>query len=412
MTLPIRPILPAAVMVLLGGAAVAGGAARADQLAPEAKVRLLFPILTGQELERLLRLAPQAVIVEVQGNSFVEVGRFSDARVAHQLGLTIQRRIQLPFDLAYDQNHPQLGMAMAGQLLPGVPALMAGGRVQVPVAPPAPAAGADPALVISPEALAPAPSAATAGPELQPQPVVGAATGPVARGAVRATATADTPEPEPGRQARIDRLLQQLLSPAPMAEAEPAPAPSAEPPAAVAVSPAPGAGAAALAPTAPIDPAPTDLSEVLRQALQPTPLAGSAVASDKPPVAQNPEPVPPAPASPEVARPEAAHPWLRPVPIAAVQVGVPVSRLQPALNPDLNYLYVQIRQPSDMARLKTILPVQEIALQGEAVLARVGVFTASRLGEVLLADRIERLRAERLEPVLARAGEGLLQRAA
>jgi hypothetical protein len=150
----------------------------------------------------------------------------------------------------------------------------------------------------------------------------------------------------------------------------------------------------AVAPTAP-----TDLSEVLRQALQSTPLAGQAAESEQPPVAKSPEPLRTAPATPE-----AAHPWLRPVPIAAVQVGVPVSRLQPALNPELNYLYVQIRQPSDVARLKEILPVQEIALQGEAVLARVGVFTASRLGEVLLADRIERLRAEQLELLLARGG--------
>lgn len=81
---------------------------------PTPVVRLLFPIIQGTELDRLAPVAPNAKIVQVGGENYVLIGSFSDARVAHRLGRSIQKRLAIPFDLAYDPGHPQINLAMGG----------------------------------------------------------------------------------------------------------------------------------------------------------------------------------------------------------------------------------------------------------------------------------------------------------
>lgn len=81
-----------------------------------AKVQLLFPLLRGDEQGRLQPLMPSALVVEINGQRFVRLGSYADARVAYRLGRSIQRQLQLPFDLAYEPGHPQLDGAWLVQL--------------------------------------------------------------------------------------------------------------------------------------------------------------------------------------------------------------------------------------------------------------------------------------------------------
>lgn len=71
------------------------------------QVRLLVPVETGYELERLLPTVPLAQLVRVEGRDYVQLASFADARVAYRLGRTVQKRTRLPFELAYDAAHPQ-----------------------------------------------------------------------------------------------------------------------------------------------------------------------------------------------------------------------------------------------------------------------------------------------------------------
>lgn len=112
---PLSSAMPGA--LVSGSLAMLAFVGLAAQASPgqSLRVRLLFPILTGLEYEQIAPMAPQATIVDVGGQSFVEVASFEDARVAHQLGLSIQKRVPIPFDLAFDPNHPQLGIALGGE---------------------------------------------------------------------------------------------------------------------------------------------------------------------------------------------------------------------------------------------------------------------------------------------------------
>jgi len=244
----------------------------AAQTAPEASVRLLFPIIRGNELERLLPLAPDAQLVTVGGNPFIQLASFADARIAHRLGRSIQRRVAIPFDLAYDPGHPQLELAMRGVLWQEENLL-----------------------------------ALTRSPALPLQPVGGGSLGlPALR-----------PSPEP------------------LARKEPPPAQTPW------LANGPGS----------------------RQPLPPT------------------------------------HPWLGSVEIAALELGVPISRAQPAVNHQIDYLYVRLRQPAEVKRLQQLLPIQELLPDEDSYLARVGVFTRSKRGSILMAQKIEELRQASIQPV-------------
>lgn len=71
------------------------------------QVRLLVPLETGHELGLLLPFVPSAQLVELDGNDYVLLGTFTDARVAYRLGRTFQSRSNLSFELAYEAGHAQ-----------------------------------------------------------------------------------------------------------------------------------------------------------------------------------------------------------------------------------------------------------------------------------------------------------------
>lgn len=225
---------------------------------PDPSVRLLFPILNGNELDQLLPLAPDAQLVTVGGNPFIQLAHFADARIAHRLGRSIQRRVALPFDLAYDPGHPQLDLALRGALW----------QEDEPLA-----RAFSPAWPLQPEGSGP----------LWPR--------------------AMPPSPEP----------------------------------------------------------------LARKQLPPT----------QPP----------------------AHPWLGTVAIAALELGVPISRAQPGENDQIDYLYVRLRQPAEVKRLQQVLPIQDLVLEEDSYLARVGVFTRSKRGRILMAEKVEKLSQAGIQPV-------------
>lgn len=548
-----------ALVVSLGLAAQAATPAKA-------KVRLLFPILTGRELELLAAMVPEATIVEINGASFVQVASFEDARVAHELGRSIQRRVAIPFDLAFDPNDPQLALAQNG----GLP--QRGGQTVARASQPLLAAAVAPAMAPAPP-LAPADAPA---PAVQPQPARRPMGGAIALAGLSISRKQERPEPSAPENRQ--ELAESLAPGAERLAAEPAvtledaaaeavaaedaaaivwsrpatpPAPSA--PTAIAPAPAPTARAARAA-----TPAPTRAEEIADQiasreaatwpsatAARPQPTAAPATATAPSPTAssqtsapqadatatprptrtatpaptaaaiadliasreQAPRPPAAAPSpqasisiersaagsssprqssaqaaistaslrpfkpggtpgalrallapTPDVAaspglsmvlvptrsaqasaglpltavanshqsRPRAAeirpsqsadsqptarqplaaaHPWLRPVPITALALGVPVTRLQPVTNGDLAYLYVRVRQPADVQRLIAIAPVSEVSVSGDQLLARMGVFTRSVKGQQLMRNQIGRLRHHQLELLVARGGE-------
>jgi len=71
------------------------------------KVQLLFPLELGTELDAVATIANQPKIVSIKGRSFVLVGEFYDAKIAYRVGVSMQKRLGLPFEIAYDPGHPQ-----------------------------------------------------------------------------------------------------------------------------------------------------------------------------------------------------------------------------------------------------------------------------------------------------------------
>jgi hypothetical protein len=75
------------------------------------KVRLLFPVEKGSELDLLAGLVSSPKLYTLEGKSYILAAEFEDAVVAFRLGNSIQSRLKLPFILAYDLGHPQSDFA-------------------------------------------------------------------------------------------------------------------------------------------------------------------------------------------------------------------------------------------------------------------------------------------------------------
>jgi hypothetical protein len=62
---------------------------------------------------------------------------------------------------------------------------------------------------------------------------------------------------------------------------------------------------------------------------------------------------------------------------------------------------LQSLQPSDVARLNSITPVMELNVVGDTLMARVGVFTKSRIGLRMLEARIRELKQQQVDMIVA-----------
>lgn len=300
-------------LLCAGLALIPVNAVRAMDRAPQ--VRLLFPVLTGEEFDQLLPLAPQATLIQINGSTYVLIAEFPDARVAHRLGSTIQRRLRIPFDLAYDPGHPQLDLARQQQSR----------------------AAAAAASAVEQERL-PGPGAAEL---IEGGPLRLAFAGPV-------DASPQSSSPAPPR---------------------------------------------------PATPTPTMAAET------------SSVSLRLPEEAGSPQSITASPGSQDRSGGDTAvaegrtssHPWLRGVAIQPVAVASPpISRLMPASNPDLNYLFVRLNDAQQVTALQRIVPVAELNLHQGRLLARVGVFTRTIKGQLMLEQRLQQLRRYPLQLLVAR----------
>lgn len=395
------------------------------------QVRLLIPILTGGELDQLRSLAPAAPLVSIDGATYLELGTFADARVAHRLGRSIQKRLAIPFDLAYDPDHPQVAIAFGEESLNHPPVQQA--TQPLPVEPPrgarsGPAAAGAPPPPKPPAsdpfwtplvASLPAADGALDPPVADPSPSPTVATTPT-----DPASTADTAVPaEPpvaltaaavGDEASAVAEAAAISNPEDPQTQETTPT-ATEPVGATTPQPAPPAAPSELAQQAPGDPAGWILASSGDQLPKPEPApvvrpeVEAAVTVEVPPVAA---PTVAAPSTahavasdPATPAAEARHPWLRPVQIAAVEVEAPLSRAGVALNPQLNYLYVKVNSRADIQKLRGVVKTMELNPVGNGLVARVGVYTQTRTGQCLMNRQIEALQAQKVPLIVANAGE-------
>lgn len=366
--------------------------AAAGQFAPRT-VQLIVPVQTGLEFGRIQQLVPTAKILEMGGSVFVLVAETRRAMSAYALGRQLQERLGFTFQLAYSEGHPDLNMAwMAG---------LDSNRDHA--ARPKPAAAPTTA-----QAVAPAP---------KPRPAQ-----PVRRGTARDVGllaqsapwrvTAETPPAAP---------LKPLASPT--ASVQPASAlqaiaaesqPTERPAVAVNPQPEPAAEQPSLPTPARPDgrsslPLAATLAELRAMRRRHVDVADQssapelAVASAALDTTAGPV-VSAVAAADAVAAPtpgdlQPGVILVQPVAIRTnVLADVPVvSDRTMAANPDLAYLYVKVHSDEDLVAVKRVAPVSLIHDRDGELLARVGVFTNTRIGERLRNSRLAKLRSSGYE---------------
>lgn len=410
------------------------------------QVRLLVPLETGYELEQLLPTAPAAQLVQVEGREYVQLARFSDARVAYRLGRTVQKRTRLPFELAYDEAHPQRdgrwltqergvspSVGIARQAFMGktvsAPTAMArpvdvasavvadgtrasqlGGALMLHAAATTPTAHepmagsattpADPPLEV-PQAQVVARPSQPPGPDLPSWPAA------PARSRVKAEEDGQAEPRLASAQPAVGGKPLLLVGD----EANEAAVPLAEPEGPVPALQTGGSGA---------DPDPDSpgngnnaaleelpLSEVVSTALRqlvpdppsrPVVPRRRGVSGDQPARQTEEMPLSQVVAAalkqlahdPPIQPVATAQSVIRPVPITAVPLVRPELL---AVNTSLNYLFVKLQSPEQLAALSRHAVVVEMSERDGELLARVGVFTPTRVGRLLLNQQASQLAA-------------------
>ncbi|MFU8884060.1 MAG: hypothetical protein ACNA8O_01220 [Cyanobacteriota bacterium] len=76
-------------------------------------VRLKLAVPDAEAYERAMALVADGRLTALDGEAYLVVGEFADARQAYSFGRALQRRLQLPFELVYDPGHPQADLAWA-----------------------------------------------------------------------------------------------------------------------------------------------------------------------------------------------------------------------------------------------------------------------------------------------------------
>ena len=76
----------------------------------------MLAVPTADAYEQVMALVHDGRLTAMDGEAFVVVGEFADARQGHALGRALQRRLLLPFELVYDPLHPQADLAWSPPL--------------------------------------------------------------------------------------------------------------------------------------------------------------------------------------------------------------------------------------------------------------------------------------------------------
>lgn len=370
------------------------------------QVRLLIPILTGQELEQMRRLAPEAALVSINGSAYLQVGAFSDARVAHRLGRSIQKRLAIPFDLAYEPDDPQIAIGLSDERLDQRPVQLASQKQPVQQASPQPVQQArlqppPPKPPASDPIWSPLVASLTAAHQQEAAPAIAAddygLAAPLQADSPGPELTAAIAQPQAGGESESTTARTPAGGPIQTASAAAELAENAESD----TTPAPALAGTALA-TAPIPAAPPP--PITAASGQPIEHPGNwtvaSAAAVMPMSVQETAPQPP-----KLSATAADHPWVRSVPIAAVDIQTPDSSTRLALNPQLNYLFVKVNSRTELQKLNEVTKVAEYTAIGNGLVARVGVFTQTRIGRRLMNARIRALQAEQMDLIVAGNGE-------
>lgn len=375
------------------------------------QVRLLFPVMTGLELEQLVDLVPQATLLEIDEQNYVLVGRFGDARVAHRLGRSLQKRVGIPFDLAYDPGHPQLNLAWLRDE-PVELARSGSSRTSSPI----PSPGEQRSGPTDVQLLRIVEASTVRGPG-QAEAIAGGASvwGVLSYPPARATGAAALKDPSGGP---ITRAAAQPETPTDSQQPLPVTAKleASVPPESVVAADAGvhlATGTSALQKPQPRQQSTAPLSQV-SDAMGDRPIR-QVTANVFSPMASAPTPsMRPAGGGMRQALWESAPKRQRrsAISVALARAEQPeapaLTRLSPAANPELDYLFVRVADTQQLEELKRLAPVTELTLHQGRTLARVGVFTRSLRGQLLLEQRLEQLRQHRLALLVVRGGASQL----
>ena len=379
-------------------------------------VQLIVPVKTGLEYARIQALLPGVKILEMIGRVYVLVSESPRALQAYELGRKLQARLGVGFELAYSDGHPDLNLAWMGAVFADLAA------APKPV---------DPTVadrVARQPAPAPEPGSAKdlQGLELRSPWLAAAVKAPPASEPVAPNPAAALQAAEPIRTATPEqRAVEPVKTASAEAATEPSPAPAAMTTAAVAVM-----KSATSEPVAPKPAVTVQAAEPLRtvapeqRAVEPVKTASAEAAAEQssapaalatapPPslrdtlaelramrlstvVASTPAPAP-AQVAPKVAedrqhqRPASL---VQAVAIRPASVGdVPlVSTRFMAVNNNLAYVYVKVRNTTELAALKQVSPVAEAHDRNGELLARVGVYNNSRVSQRLQQRQLQQLK--------------------
>lgn len=365
-------------------------------------VQLIIPVKTGLEFVQIQQIEPGAKILEIDGRVFVLVRETAQAFPAYQRGKQLQEKFGYAFELAYSDGHPDLNLAWMGALNSDLAAQpkpaaqpLAVVKSPKPVEAPRPGKAHDLGLLslVAPWRAEPAeakPVVQAPGPVSQPQPA-SLAVAPVA---VLKPSIAKLEPTDPVQQPALTALVEQKPSTT-STPAEPQPAPLVVAPLAVVQPP--------IAPTEPSEPVqqrvaaePSNasltrtslrdvLSELRRMKASPTSVVTEVPLATKPVMAA---------AAPVQQQPAVARSLVQAVAIRPTHLGdTPIvsSRFM-AVNQDLAYLFVKVRNSDDLIAVRKVAPITVVHDRNGELLARVGVYTQSRAGERMRDQQLRTLR--------------------
>jgi hypothetical protein len=315
-------------------------------------VQLIIPVKTGLEFAHIQQIEPSAKILELDGRVFVLVRETAQALPAYERGKQLQEIFGYGFELAYSDGHPDLNLAWMGALNPDLaaqpkPAVQPVAVVKPPkpVEAPRPGEAKDLGLLSlvapwRPEPAAPKPAGQATRPVSEP---------PAAPLAVVPPSIAKTEPTEPVQQR-------------------------------VAAEPSNSSRTRSTSRTSLRD----VLSELRRMKASPASVASAAPPATKPVMAAAPFQQ----QQPAVARSLVQAVAIRPTHLGDTPI---VSSRFMAVNQDLAYLFVKVRNPDDLIAVRKVAPVTVVHDRNGELLARVGVYTQSRTGERMRDQQLRTL---------------------
>jgi len=356
-------------------------------------VQLVIPVQTGLEFAQIQEVEPGAKILEMDGRVFVLVRETAQALPAYERGKQLQQKFGFAFELAYSDGHPDLNLAWMGQ-----PNLNLASR---------------PKPVLQPLALAkPSKPIESSGPgKAQDLGVSLSFSAPWLTDPVQPTAA----------------ILSASKLPAPLAVSATLAAQSEYQPSSQASS-----VKIAAAPVNPVKADPSSssnrrssLRDTLAELRQMTESASSRI--NAAPIAAIPAVSIPATSRPAAVALQQPLPEQFAVSQAATRSLVQAVAIRPthvgdtpivstrfmAVNQDLAYLFVKVRNPEDLIAVQKVAPVAVVHDRNGELLAQVGVFNQSRTGERLRDQQLVKLQESgyQIEFVAARHSNRQLDQA-